>query len=195
MASEEVESRGKTPRFEWYQTDGSVVISFFVKGVQEANLSVHCRPDTLDFKSVDDAGELYVAQLNLAHTVKESCENKILRSKVEIKLLKNEAIRWEQLERKIQEKDAALPGSNQKWNQIEKELKAAEADEKPEGDAALMKLFQDIYGGGSDEVKKAMMKSFYESNGTVLSTNWQEVGEKTVDVKAPDGMEYKKWSP
>ena len=32
-----------------------------------------------------------------------------------------------------------------------------------------------------------------ESGGTVLSTNWKEVGEKQVDVKPPDGMEYKKW--
>jgi hypothetical protein len=32
-----------------------------------------------------------------------------------------------------------------------------------------------------------------ESGGTVLSTNWQEVGKSKVDVKPPDGMEFKKW--
>ena len=32
-----------------------------------------------------------------------------------------------------------------------------------------------------------------ESGGTVLSTNWDEVKEKRVEVQAPDGMEFKKW--
>ena len=32
-----------------------------------------------------------------------------------------------------------------------------------------------------------------ESGGTVLSTNWNEVGKEKVSVKPPDGMEYKKW--
>ena len=32
-----------------------------------------------------------------------------------------------------------------------------------------------------------------ESGGTVLSTNWGEVGSKRVEVKPPDGMEYKKF--
>ena len=32
-----------------------------------------------------------------------------------------------------------------------------------------------------------------ESGGTVLSTNWSEVGNKKVDVKTPDGMEHKKY--
>lgn len=33
-----------------------------------------------------------------------------------------------------------------------------------------------------------------ESGGTVLSTNWKEVAGKKVEVKPPDGMEYKKWT-
>ena len=33
----------------------------------------------------------------------------------------------------------------------------------------------------------------YESGGTVLSTNWNEVGKDKVEVKPPDGMEFKKW--
>ena len=32
-----------------------------------------------------------------------------------------------------------------------------------------------------------------ESGGTVLSTNWKEIGGKKVEVKPPDGMEYKTW--
>lgn len=32
-----------------------------------------------------------------------------------------------------------------------------------------------------------------ESGGTVLSTNWGEVGEKKVEMKPPDGMEWKKY--
>lgn len=40
-----------------------------------------------------------------------------------------------------------------------------------------------------------MMKSFQESNGTVLSTNWAEVGSKKVECTPPDGMEAKPWGP
>ncbi|KAB7503542.1 Protein SGT1-like protein [Armadillidium nasatum] len=88
------------------------------------------------------------------------------------------------------------PSSSKKkhdWDKLEADVKRDEEIEKPEGDAALNQLFQKIYADGSEEVKKAMNKSFMESGGTVLSTNWNEVREKSVDVKAPDGMEWKKW--
>lgn len=62
-----------------------------------------------------------------------------------------------------------------------------------QGEEGLQNLFQKIYGDSSDEVRKAMNKSFSESGGTVLSTNWAEVGAKKVDVKPPDGTEFKKW--
>jgi len=32
-----------------------------------------------------------------------------------------------------------------------------------------------------------------ESGGTVLSTNWDEVGAKKVEVSPPDGMEWKNY--
>lgn len=54
-------------------------------------------------------------------------------------------------------------------------------------------LFREIYEKGDESVRRAMNKSFVESAGTVLSTNWTEVGKEQVAVKAPDGVEYKKW--
>ena len=32
-----------------------------------------------------------------------------------------------------------------------------------------------------------------ESNGTVLSTNWKDVGKKKIEGSAPTGMDMKKW--
>lgn len=43
---------------------------------------------------------------------------------------------------------------------MEKEIEKQEAEEKPDGQAAVNALFQKIYGSGSDEVRKAMNKSF-----------------------------------
>lgn len=49
--------------------------------------------------------------------------------------------------------------SGRDWAAIEKNL-ATEAEEKKEGEAALNEMFQKIYGDASDDVKKAMNKSF-----------------------------------
>jgi suppressor of G2 allele of SKP1 len=38
-----------------------------------------------------------------------------------------------------------------------------------------------------------MMKSYSESGGTTLSTNWDEVKKEKVTVKPPAGAEWKNW--
>lgn len=47
-----------------------------------------------------------------------------------------------------------------KWDKLVVDLSEEEKNEKLEGDAALNKVFQQIYCDGSDEVKRAMNKSF-----------------------------------
>lgn len=54
-------------------------------------------------------------------------------------------------------------------------------------------MFQKIYAESSDDVKKAMLKSYTESAGTVLSTNWNDIKSKKTEIKPPEGMEFKKW--
>lgn len=51
-------------------------------------------------------------------------------------------------------------------------------------------------GSGTSIVKVLFVSLLFtqvESNGTVLSTNWKEVGAKKVEGSPPDGMEMKKW--
>ncbi|PWA94193.1 suppressor of G2 allele of SKP1 [Artemisia annua] len=50
----------------------------------------------------------------------------------------------------------------------------------------------EILDNGGISCKTAGCNSL-ESNGTVMSTNWKEVGSKEVEGTAPDGMELRKW--
>ncbi|EXJ91951.1 hypothetical protein A1O3_00501 [Capronia epimyces CBS 606.96] len=42
-------------------------------------------------------------------------------------------------------------------------------------------FFKKLYAGADADTRRAMMKSFYESKGTALSTNWSEVGQAPVE--------------
>lgn len=66
-------------------------------------------------------------------------------------------------------------------------------DDDDEGGDPANAFFKKLFKGSSPEVQKAMMKSYTESNGTALSTNWEEVSKGKVETVPPDGMEARKW--
>lgn len=43
-------------------------------------------------------------------------------------------------------------------------------------------FFKKLYAGADDDTRRAMVKSYVESQGTSLSTNWSEVGKGKVEV-------------
>lgn len=199
-------------KHDWYQTETHVIITILIKNQKKEDIKVDFTEKTISVTAPLPGGSEYSLELDLCHPVNPTeCSFRVVPSKVEVKMKKVDCIRWDVLEGDGSEpivkatptgastKDSgpAYPSSASRkhdWNKIEADIKAEEEDEKLEGDAALNQLFQKIYGQGSDETKRAMNKSFMESGGTVLSTNWKEVSTDKVDVKPPDGMEYKKWN-
>lgn len=66
------------------------------------------------------------------------------------------------------------------WDAIIDEFEKEEKE-----DASVDDLFKQIYQSSDEDVRRAMNKSFQESGGTVLSTNWANVAEKKVQPKPP----------
>ncbi|KAI1115584.1 SGS domain-containing protein [Nemania sp. NC0429] len=86
----------------------------------------------------------------------------------------------------------AYPTSSKKgptnWDKIDED-----AEEEAQKNADVNSFFQQIYEGADEDTKRAMMKSFVESNGTALSTSWNDAKDKTYQTQPPDGVEAKKW--
>lgn len=174
-------------RHEWYQTDAKVVVTVLLKNAAEKNYEVHIERELLLMTA-----EGYKLELALNRPVNvERSGHKATPSKVEITLVKESADRWDSLERK-----AAPPVTasihKKDWDSLAKEVDKKD-EEEAQSEEALQRLFKKIYSTSSPEVQKAMNKSFSESGGTVLSTNWQEVGKDKVEVKPPEGVEFRKW--
>ncbi|CAK9224880.1 unnamed protein product [Sphagnum jensenii] len=203
------------PKFkhEWYETSSQVVVGVYAKGIKAEDLKVEFGEQILSVVINLGEEDPFALQLRLfGKVIPAQCRYTLLKTKVEIKLVKAESIQWKQLEFQAIPQavvqtvavrnvttgiKAKYPTSSKKpakdWDKLEAEVKKEEKDEKLEGDAALNKLFREIYGNADEDTRRAMNKSFVESNGTVLSTNWKEVGTKKIEGSAPSGMEMKKW--
>lgn len=80
------------------------------------------------------------------------------------------------------------------WDKIEDDDEEPDhSDPNAGGDAALQKFFAQIYGNADEDTKRAMIKSFTESGGTTLSTDWSSIGKQTTPVRPPEGVEPRKF--
>eukprot|EP00930_Biecheleria_cincta_P048567 TRINITY_DN33853_c0_g1_i1.p1 TRINITY_DN33853_c0_g1~~TRINITY_DN33853_c0_g1_i1.p1 ORF type:complete len:463 (+),score=110.48 TRINITY_DN33853_c0_g1_i1:107-1390(+) len=207
----ELSISGRKPvKREWYQNNTHTFLTLFAKGVDQADCKVEFQEKELSlcFPLPGSEGEEYQLNLDLFDSI-EPADSRIEVTKVKVEVTlakKNVGVQWKALERQeevLQEvapSQPAYPTSNSKkkdWSKIDHDIQAELNAEKPEGDQALNKLFQQIYERADDETRRAMNKSFQTSGGTVLSTNWGEVASNDYEGKdrptPPEGQEWRDW--
>jgi tetratricopeptide (TPR) repeat protein len=186
---------------DWYQNNDFVFLTVLKKkDAGEWNVTIDSQ-DVFVYKP--DGKKIHVQLANhvdLSGSVFTQTEKK-----VEIKLKKaDHGIVWSalikgEIDAKPKEFTPSYPTSNpnkKDWSKVDRNIEKEFIKEKPEGDDAMNNLLKQIYSGSDEETRRAMIKSYQTSNGTVLSTNWGEVKEKDYEgkdyVAPPDHFEAKK---
>ena len=254
---EGVQTPANKIRYEWYQTNETVVVTLFAKGVPKDKTTVTITPTTLECSFPLPSGSDYDLSLDpLCHLIETAASTyKIMSTKVEFILKKTQpGVKWANIEGTGTDTTTATTsdGSTQtpsvphpatttgpyyptssrtgpkNWDKLATDLvkktKAQEAAEKAalEGKSLdadpsssseskppreefddddlddepdpVNGFFKKLYKNADPDTRRAMMKSYQESNGTALSTNWSEVGQGKVETTPPDGMVARKWS-
>ncbi|KAJ9476552.1 Protein SGT1 [Pseudozyma hubeiensis] len=202
-----------TPRFDFYQTDTAVTISIFVKSVAEDSLQVDIGSQSLHVKAVSsDTGSEFILRIDplFSQVDVTSSSYKVLPTKIDVILHKAQpGVRWVSLQAgsasvvsaatPTYAQSTAAPRQKSKWDSFntdtETDAAAGSSADKPAdgGEADINAFFQKLYADADEDTRRAMMKSYQESGGTTLSTDWSKVGKGRVETTPPDGMEAKKW--
>jgi suppressor of G2 allele of SKP1 len=192
----------KEEPYTWYQSTDTIFLETRVKSAGQPQ--VEFRAKGLTIRALTTSGSDFFLDLTLDKEIDAALSTfLVLPNKLELKLKKVEAVNWNWLE---PPSDADLsrpsyPTSSKKktdFNKLDKEAEQEIKKEKPQGEAAMQALFKEIYSNADEDTRRAMIKSFQTSGGTVLSTNWQEVAAKDYETadrpSAPDGQKWEKWA-
>lgn len=190
-------------REDWYQSNEEIIITIYAKRVDESKLKVDFETNAVSISFPNGANSEYNYHLDplFAEIDPEQSKYKLYSTKLEIQLKKKEGKKWASLEAAVEEvghkasdeeaeSTPAYPSSSKKkvnWNKF----KLDDDDNEPKDTNTFFeKIFKDV----DEDSRRAMMKSYVQSNGTVLTTNWDEAKDKEFETQPPDGMVAKKWN-
>ncbi|KAJ1920834.1 Cochaperone protein [Mycoemilia scoparia] len=200
--NEALKRKEKDIKHQWYQNDTHVTVDIFARKAKKDNVTLNLAEESVEFKwKTSDGTEVSKTFTPLfSEIVPKESSYEVLSTKVELKLKKKIAgIKWSELFKTEKKSSgppvASYPTSSHKHHNWDKIAKDTETDPelKAEGEQALNELFQKIYRDADDDTRRAMIKSYQESNGTTLSTNWAEVSKGVVETKPPESMVAKKY--
>ncbi|KAL4938588.1 hypothetical protein BDV06DRAFT_200688 [Aspergillus oleicola] len=225
-------------RHEWYQSNDSVVVTLYAKGIAKESVDSELRSDSVSVQFPLPSGAEYSFVLDpLFASIDESTSKlTVFGTKIELVLRKKTpGHKWSSLEFTSTDTKPSTTTSTtaitstpeppplasapsyptssrhgaKDWDKVASTLTAkkpkkahshgkdrSKEEKKDEGDAEdsdnegsvdseyggdpVDGFFKKLYAGADDETRRAMVKSFVESNGTSLSTNWSEVGKGEV---------------
>lgn len=200
---------------DWYQSHDSVTLNIMAKGVPKDKAVVEIEQEavSVSFPIADSSSEYsYNADPLFASIDPSQSKYRITPTKIEVTLRKaTPGVKWHSLERAqgevatvtsqasssvapVKETAPAYPTSSKSGTKNWDKVVVNDLDDKDEieGDETSH-FFKQLYSGATPEQQRAMMKSYSESGGTVLSTDWSNVGNRKVVPEPPEGMEAKKY--
>ncbi|KAF1848090.1 SGS-domain-containing protein [Cucurbitaria berberidis CBS 394.84] len=209
-------------KVDWYQNNESVTITILAKGVPKESATVEIEKDTFSISfpiSGSTSDYSYVLDPLYAPIDPAQSKYQIKSTKVEVTLKKEmSGVKWHNLEgdrevkaegegegenkstipfhiltNKSRESAPVYPTSSKSGTKNWDKLADEEADNEEIRGDETSHFFQKLYKDASPDQQRAMMKSYQESGGTVLSTDWKNVGDKTVVPQPPNGMEAKEY--
>lgn len=207
-------------KIDWYQNNDTVTVNVMAKGVAKESVNIDFTKDTLSVSfPITGSSSTYDYSLEPTYASIDASQSKfrVLSTKIEITMKKaSPGVKWHTLEgdhdvkadeenkpaipshilnsKSQQETAPAYPTSSKTGAKNWDKLASLDLDENDEieGDETSH-FFKKLYKDAGPEAQRAMMKSYQESGGTVLSTDWSQVGSKTVTPEPPSGMEAKKY--
>ncbi|EGN93944.1 hypothetical protein SERLA73DRAFT_78326 [Serpula lacrymans var. lacrymans S7.3] len=185
-------------RHEFYETEEKLTISVFDRGADPEQVTVKFEPRTLTYEHGTKSLSLQPLKGEIDTEKSDYTVGKV---KVEIRLVKASLGRWGQLTGDSPQPVAtftptptvAATRQRKNWEGITSQIltgekeKTSEEDPNVGGDGAVNSFFQKIFADSDEDTRRAMMKSYQESGGTTLSTNWNDVKKAPVEVKPPSG--------
>ncbi|KAL4927791.1 co-chaperone SGT1 [Aspergillus undulatus] len=226
-------------RHEWYQSNDSVVVTLYAKGIAKESVDSELKSDSVSIQFPLPSGAEYAFNLDPLYAPIDESTSKltVFSTKIELVLRKKTpGQKWSSLESTSTDVKPSIttttttttstpappapasapsyPTSSRHgvkdWDKVASTLTVKKtrkphshskdkAGVKKDGDDAetddsdnegsvdseyggdpVDGFFKKLYAGADDETRRAMVKSFVESNGTSLSTNWSEVGKGEV---------------
>lgn len=195
---------------DWFQSTTEITVSLFIKNLpKDDTLKVKLAKSliSIEFPTSKSSEFQYEIGPLFGNIIPKESSFKVFQTKLEFCLRKEIDIKWKNLERSEDQLPISSNNNQQEsklssslnypnskgkdWSKFNVEDDDNESEDENKGDENA--FFQQLYQGADDDTRRAMMKSFVESNGTSLSTNWDEVSKKTFETSPPDGLEVRKW--
>ncbi|CCE65562.1 hypothetical protein TPHA_0L02110 [Tetrapisispora phaffii CBS 4417] len=202
-------------RVDWYQTNKSINISIFTKSLPQTKEDIKISYDNNSRNMeitypVNESKLTFKKTMTLTHPIEpDSIAYELTARKIEVIISKEDkTINWKTLEATSNVEtttrghnytsadsntDSASKNRNPSASKIDWSKIDLGSDEDDDGidNSSADAFFQKLYANADPDTKRAMMKSFVESNGTALNTNWDDVKQGKVETSPPEGMELK----
>jgi len=198
-------------KHEFYQSDATANVSLLVKNTKAELTRVTYEPNAILVEGTTADGKPFAVALTLFASIDPArCSCAHTPYKIELRLAKERAGQWPTLTKSA---GAAAPppaaaatggeapvtklappyASKKNWGAVEKDL--LKDMPAPSGEEALPALLQDIYKNADEDTRRAMIKSYQTSGGTVLTTNWKDAEKADYEKtrRAPKGQVWKNW--